>query len=158
LRVIASYKCAILVFGLDWEGAMRLLPVLLGIVSIGATVIASKEAQAQTIWGSLTLALKSGETVELGQLYYVVGCRSLLTGTPEAEILEGPPQVSVSVRQEMVLPRQQRCANRVQGGKLMITAREIEDPSHTNLTVRITYKTKDGDRKLSQVYNLHLLP
>jgi hypothetical protein len=137
---------------------MRSLPILFAIVSIGATAIASKETPAQTIWGAQTLALKSGETVELGQLYYVVGCRSLLTGTPEAEVLEGPPQVSVSVKQDMVLPRQQQCAKPVSGGKLMITAREIEDPSHTNLTVRITYKTKDGDRKLSQVYNLHLLP
>jgi hypothetical protein len=137
---------------------MRLLPVLLGMVSIAATAITSKEAQAQTIWGSHTLALKSGETIELGQLYWVVGCRSLLTGTPEAEVLQGPPQVSVTVKQEMVFPRVQQCASRVPGGKLMITAKEIEDPSHTNLTVRITYKTKDGDRKLSHVYNLRLLP
>ena len=52
----------------------------------------------------------------------------------------------------------QQCASRVPGGKLMITAREIEDPSYTNLTVRITFKTKDGERKYSHVYNLHLLP
>jgi len=137
---------------------MRLVHALLGIVGIVAAAVTSAEAQAQTVWGAQTLALKSGETIELGQLYYVVGCRSLLTGTPEAEVLEGPPQVSVSVKQEMVLPRVQRCANRVAGGKLMVTAREIEDPSHTTLTVRITYKTKDGDRKSSQVFNLHLLP
>jgi hypothetical protein len=40
----------------------------------------------------------------------------------------------------------------------MITAKEIEDPSYTSLTVRITFKTKDGERKYSQVYNLQLLP
>jgi len=40
----------------------------------------------------------------------------------------------------------------------MITAKEIEDPSYTNLTVRITYKTKDGDRQTGHVYNVSLFP
>ena len=131
---------------------------LLGIASLCAAVVAGTEAQAQTIVGSPTLALKSGETLELGLIYWVSRCRSILTSTPEAEVLEGPSQVAVSVKQEMVLPRYQQCASRVPGGKLMITAKEIEDPSYTSLTVRITFKTKDGERKYSQVYNLHLLP
>jgi hypothetical protein len=137
---------------------MRLFQAHLRIVGIVAAALTGTEAQAQTVWGSPTVALKSGETVELGEIYWVIRCRSLLTGTPEAEVLQGPSQVSVTVKQEMVLPRQQQCASRVPGGKLMISAKEIEDPSYTNLTVRITYKTKDGDRKFSQVYNLHLLP
>jgi hypothetical protein len=131
---------------------------LLGIVSLCAAVVAGTEAHAQTIVGSPTLALKGGETLELGLLYWVSRCRSILTSTPEAEVLEGPSQVAVSVKQEMVLPRAQQCASRVPGGRLMITAKEIEDPSYTSLTVRITFKTKDGERKYSQVYNLHLLP
>jgi hypothetical protein len=132
---------------------------VLGIVFLGAAAVAvGSEAQAQTILGSPTVALKSGETTELGLVYYIARCRSILTSTPEAEILEGPSQVAVSVKQEMVLPRYQQCASRVPGGKLMITAKEIEDPSYSSLTIRVTYKTKDGERKLSQVFNLHLLP
>jgi hypothetical protein len=131
---------------------------LLGIVFLGAAIVAGTQAQAQTIIGSPTVALKSGETIELGLVYYISRCRSSLTSTPEAEILEGPSQVAVSVKQEMVLPRYQQCASRVPGGKLMITAKEIEDPSYSSLTVRVTYKTKDGERKLSQIFNLHLLP
>jgi hypothetical protein len=126
---------------------------------MGAAIVAGMEAQAQrTIAGSPTVALKSGETIELGVVYLVTNCRSVLTSTPEAEVLAGPSQVTVSVKQEMVLPRAQQCASRVSGGKLMITAKEIEEPSYSNLTVRITYKTKDGERKYSQVFNLHLLP
>jgi hypothetical protein len=131
---------------------------LLGILFLGTAVVASSQTRAQTILGSPTLALKSGETLELGLIYWVSRCRSILTSTPEAEVLEGPSQVAVSVKQEMVLPRAQQCASRVPGGKLIITAKEIEDPSYTSLTVRITFKTKDGERKYSQVYNLHLLP
>ena len=104
------------------------------------------------------IALKSGETADLGVLYYISNCKSILKATPGAEIIDGPPGVSVSVREEMVLPRRQNCAKRVAGGTLVISAKDIEDESFTRLTVRITYKTKDGDRKLSQVYKIALFP
>ena len=68
------------------------------------------------------------------------------------------PGVSVTVKEAMVLPRAQKCANRIPGGILMISAKDIQDQSYTPLTVRITYNTKDGERKRSQVFNLSLFP
>ncbi len=41
---------------------------------------------------------------------------------------------------------------------MTITAKDIDDQSYSKLTLRITYKTKDGDRKFSQVFNLSLFP
>lgn len=108
--------------------------------------------------GAGTIALKSGEALELGNVYYVINCKSQLKATPEAEMIEGPPQVSVAIKEGMVLPRWQRCAKKVPGGTIVITAKEIEDPSLTSITVRVIYKTKDGERKSSHVYNLQLLP
>jgi hypothetical protein len=58
----------------------------------------------------------------------------------------------------MVLPRWQSCAKRVSGGTLVLTAKDVEDPSFSTLTVRVTYKTLDGDRKFSEVLNLQLIP
>lgn len=113
---------------------------------------------AQTLVGSPTLALKSGETLEVDKLFWVSHCKSVLKSTPEAEILDGPPGVSVYVKEQMVLPRYQQCGNRVPGGILMVSAKDIEDQSYTRLTVRITYKTRDGERKFSHVYNLSLIP
>jgi hypothetical protein len=104
------------------------------------------------------IALKSGETADLGPLYYVYNCKSVLKATPDAEIIEGPPGVTVSVREEMVLPRFQNCAKKVQGGMLVVTAKDIDDQSYTNMTIRITYKTKDGERKRSHVYAIALFP
>ena len=76
---------------------------------------------AQTVAGAPSLALKSGETLELGDLSLVTSnCSSLLKATPTVEILEGPPGVAVSVKDAMVVPRWQNCAKRVPGGKLMI--------------------------------------
>jgi hypothetical protein len=139
----------------NWSGTvLTTLMCLLGAAGISAT----HDAHGQTVRGSATIALKSGETSEVGPLYYVVNCKSLLKSTPEAEILEGPPAVSVAVKEAMVLPRAQNCANRIAGGILVISAKDVEDPSYTPITVRITYKTKDGDRKLSQVFNLSLIP
>jgi hypothetical protein len=123
-----------------------------------AGVLAIAGAHGQTITGSPTIALKSGESTEISDLYFITNCRSLLKGTPEAEVVDGPPGVSVAVKEAMVLPRQQKCANRVPGGTLVITAKDIADPSYTPLTVRITYRTRDGDRKFSQVFNLSLTP
>jgi hypothetical protein len=39
-----------------------------------------------------------------------------------------------------------------------VTAKDVEDASFTRLTVRITYKTRDGDRQQTLVYNLSLFP
>jgi hypothetical protein len=57
----------------------------------------------------------------------------------------------------MVTPRGQGCAKEVPGGKLVITAGEIEDPSKTPLTIRVTAQergaweqaAKERDRRLS---------
>jgi hypothetical protein len=134
---------------------------LLAVVHIGiAGVLGSAAARAQTmaLAGVSTIALKSGESTEVGNLYYVTNCRSLLKSTPEVEIVEGPPGVTASVKEEMVLPRFQKCASPIKGGKLFLAAKEIEDPSFSTLTLRITYRTRDGDRKLSHVFNLELIP
>jgi len=139
---------------------MRIGPrKVFAIVRLGiAVILGSAGAHAQTITGAATIALKSGESVEIGDLYFITNCRSVLRSTPEVEVLDGPPSVSVKMKAAMVIPRAQRCANQVSGGKLVITAGEIEDPSYTPLTIRVTYRTRDGERKLSQVYNLSLFP
>ena len=129
------------------------------IVHLGiAGIVGSAGAHAQTVRNSPTVALRSGESAELGPVYWVVNCRSILKSTPAAEILDGPPGVSLAIKTAMVIPRSQRCAKEVPGGTLVITAGNIEDPSYTTLTIRITYRGPDGLRTSSQIYNLSLLP
>ena len=124
-----------------------------------AALVGISSAWSQTITsGAPTIALRNGESTELGVLYWISRCRSLLKDTPEAELLEGPPSLSVSVKKDMVLPRYQSCPNKVPGAKLLVSAKDIEDPSLSRITIRVTFRTKDGDRQLSQVYNLSLLP
>jgi hypothetical protein len=104
------------------------------------------------------LALKNGESVELGPLYWVVNCRSTMIGLPEIEILEGPPEVTLSVKEAQVLPRRQGCAAKVPGGTLMLSAKGITEEVETKLTYRVKYKTKDGNRQTSNGYIVSLFP
>jgi hypothetical protein len=158
---LAADGACLRTFELDCgKGVMRVYSKsLLMIVHLAiAGLLASAGAHAQTISGSPSLALKSGESIEVGNVYYVANCRSLLKSTPEVEILDGPPGVTATIKEAMVLPRRGNCANRVPGGTLVLTAKDIEDPSYGALTVRLTFNTKDGERKFSRVYNVSLLP
>jgi hypothetical protein len=118
-----------------------------------AVVICSGGANAQH-----RIALKSGESAELGSVYWVANCRSIMLGLPAVEILEGPPEISLSIKEGMVLPRQQNCAQPVAGGTLVISAKEIKEASQAKLTYRLKYKTKDGERVRGGIYNLSLYP
>jgi hypothetical protein len=132
---------------------------LLVILQVGiAGVPFNAQAQTMALIGVQTIALKSGESAELGNLYYVSNCKSLLTSTPEVQVLEGPPGVTASIKEDMVLPRLQKCASPIKGGKLFLAAKDIADSSFSTLTLRITYKTRDGDRQLSHIFNLELFP
>ena len=102
------------------------------------------------------VAVKNGESVELGTVYYVSNCRSIMLGKPEIEVLDGPKEVELSVKEGMVIPRRFNCAKPVAGGTIVLTAKDVAEPMDSTLTYRD--KTKDGDRQMSQVYKLSLFP
>lgn len=104
------------------------------------------------------IALKSGESAELGLLYWISNCTSIMVGNPEVEVLEGPPELTLSFKPGMVIPRASKCAKPVQGGTLIVTAKDINEPKQATLTYRVKYKTKEGDRQRSGVYSVSLFP
>src|SRR5262249_43127719 len=104
------------------------------------------------------LTVKSGETLELGTVYYVSNCRSIMLGKPEIEVLEGPKQVALAIKEGMVTPRRYNCAKPVAGGTVLLTAKDIAEPADDTITYRVKYKTKDGDRQVSHTYKLSLFP
>jgi hypothetical protein len=104
------------------------------------------------------VALKSGESIELHTVYWVANCRSIMVGLPEIEVLEGPPQVTLSMKADMVLPRRQECSNKVPGGILIATAKDVKEPFEGKLTYRLKYKIKDGDRPRGYTQRLSLFP
>lgn len=128
-------------------------------LTIGLSSISASSVHAQS-WqmNTQSYALKSNESVEVGDIYWVVNCQSQLKGTPEVDILDGPPGVKASIGEAMVLPRFQQCSRPVKGGKLKLSADKIEDQSYSMMTLRIKYKTKDGERDKSMTFSLALFP
>jgi hypothetical protein len=135
------------------------LKSIAGALIVGLGMISASGVQAQSwLLNAQSYALKAGESVEISDLYWVVNCRSQLTGTPEVTVMDGPPGVTASVTEAMVLPRYQQCAKPVKGAKLKLSADKVEDESHSLMTLRIKYKTKDGDREKSMTLTLALFP
>ena len=108
---------------------------------------------------SKAVALKSGETVEIGNVFWVVNCRSLMKGLPVVEVLEAPPGITVSVREQMVIPRALNCAKEVPGGILLLTAaKNISERRQGKLMVRIKFQTVDGERQGAREFDVTLFP
>jgi hypothetical protein len=138
----------------NWSDA-----VLKALLSGATVALLSAGAQAQTITGTPSVALKNGESFELADAYWISStCKSMLVGTPEVEVLDGPPGVTVTIKEAMVTPRYLNCATPIKGGKVIISAKDIDEPSYTTLTIRFKLKTKEGERRVSQVYNISLFP
>jgi hypothetical protein len=123
-------------------------------------VLANADAKAQTIYfGVHNIALKSGESAELADVYYInTECKSLLKATPEVEILDGPPGVTAEIKEDRIVPRAFSCTKPVPGGKLIITASEIEEYGRARMVLRIKMKTSVGDRQYSRDVNISLIP
>ena len=104
------------------------------------------------------LALKSGETLELGPLYWQAKCSSIMTGLPVAEIMEGPGQIAATVTAAMVLPRAQGCAKEIKGARLSVTAKEVKEKTEGPLAIRVKYPTKDGEKQNTRFYHVVIYP
>ena len=131
------------------------IKVFSAILSLGVAISTAGVAQQP----KHQVALKGGETADVANLFWVANCKSLLTGPIAVEVLEGPPGVTASVKEQKVIPHKFNCANSVQGGHLIITApAEVKAKTEGTLTVRMKYPTKDGERQGSQSYNVVLFP
>ena len=106
-----------------------------------------------------SIALKSGETAEIGNLFWVANCRSLLKGPMTVDILEGPSDVTASIREQKIVPHKQNCAKPVAGGVLLLTApKEVKTRTQAKLILRVKYPTVDGERQNSRDIDLILVP
>lgn len=120
-----------------------------------ATFVSPNIAHAQQ---APRIVLKSGESANLLNVFNIVNCRSIAIGSPEVEILEGPPEISRAIAEQPIIPRAYNCANPVPGGKVVATAKNVDVPKEGKLTFRVKYKGRTGDRQWGYVYNVSLFP
>jgi hypothetical protein len=137
---------------------MRIHPsIFLTVLSVGvATFVGAAGTGAQE--QALRISLKSGETVELRNVFFTRNCRSILKETPVIEVLEGPEELTLTIKPAMVIPRGDKCSTPVAGGAVMATAKDVKAPKESRLTYRVMYKTLDGDRQNARVYLVSLIP
>ena len=138
----------------------RLIPTFAVFSLLLTFAVCSSAAFAQSIdWSVKNIAMKSGESTELGDIYFInLNCKSVLKETPQVEILDGPPGVTAVITPAKVVPRSYSCANPISGGKLVITAKDIQEHSHTRMVLRVNYKTFSSDRQRSENINITLFP
>ena len=140
---------------------MRIRPnTLLAILVVGvATFVGSARPDAQEELQELPrISLKSGESVELRNAFSIRNCRSILKETPVVEVLEGPEELTLTIKPGMVVPRGSNCSNPVPGGTVVATAKDVKAPKEAKLTYRVKYKTLEGDRQTARVYLVSLFP
>ena len=130
------------------------------VVALLSLILFGGNAHAQTIqYIAKDIALKSGESTELGDVYFITSnCKSVLKATPEVEILDGPPGVTAVINAAKVIPHGYGCANPVAGGKLLISAKDVQEYSLTRMVLRVRYETLDGPRQRMESVNLALFP
>jgi GAF domain-containing protein len=103
-----------------------------------------------------TIVAKSGETVDVRPVYGALRCRSILVAPPEIEVLQAPPELKLSIREDMVTPL--KCQDKVKGGFVVATVGEVKEPTEGKVSFRVIYKTKDGKRQSGYVYKVSLFP
>ena len=103
-------------------------------------------------------AIKSDEQVPLFPVYWVAHCKSMLKSFAGIDKLEGPSEISLSLKHEKVYARRQGCSRPVQGAMVMVKAGAIKSHSQATLVFRVRYNTKDGPRQSKHRVSLDLYP
>ena len=104
------------------------------------------------------ISIKSGESVDLGPVYWVEGCTSLLVTVVGVDFLEGPPGITLSVRREDMLPQRPGCTNKVNGGVVVASVKDISALTHGTLRYRVRYKTQNGSNQSTHTVQISLHP
>jgi hypothetical protein len=106
------------------------------------------------------ISLKGGESVELRNYSFVTGnnCLSIMVGKPTLDVLEGPEELSFTLKEGPVTRRDRECPRPVPGGRVVATAREIQQAKEAKLTIRLNYMTKNGPRQSTSAYLVSLFP
>lgn len=122
------------------------------LILLAAAMAVSTGVMAQSV------SLKSGESADLGWVYWIANCRSILASFSGVDLLEGPKEVTLAIREGQVMARRQNCPSPVPGGTVVIKAGEVKEKYSGTIRYRVRYRTEDGDRQSSHSYRIELFP
>ena len=102
--------------------------------------------------------LKAGESADLSAVYWVRNCQSLLKSFIGVDVLEGPPNAELTIREESVLPTRQGCPNRVPGGMVVLKLKPAAAKFEGAIKYRVRYNTEEGDKQSSHSRTINIVP
>jgi hypothetical protein len=104
------------------------------------------------------ISLKANENFDLGSVYWVSNCMNLLSSFAGVEVLEGPPGITLTIREEDVVPRKQNCPNKVPGGVVVASVKSVPENVAGILKYRVLYNTSHGLRQSNHSVQISLYP
>jgi len=105
-----------------------------------------------------TLKAKSGEVIDLLPVFRQVKCRGTLLETPVIEVFQGPPELTLSIKDQMVEVAGQRCPAKIKGAMVVVTVGQVMQPSEGRLIFRVKYKSKIRESQTGHAYDFSLSP
>jgi hypothetical protein len=133
---------------------LRIAEAIAGVCAMLVACVSAQAQQNQT----QRIAAKSGETIELFNVFAQVNCRSILLATPEVEVLEGPAELALTVKEQMVPVPRFDCPNKLKGGTVLAVIGKVDHAIEGRLTFRVKFKTKTVNNQQAYTYNYSLFP
>ena len=130
----------------------KLIRILAGVATTTVCVVGTNVASADEI------SLRAGESADVHAVYWVSNCRSILKSFAGVDVVEGPPGVTLSIREEDVYARRQNCSEKIPGGIVVVTAKDVPAKISSTLKYRVRYNTEDGLKQSNHSVQLTLSP
>ncbi len=128
--------------------------VIFGIALLLSSTAAGGPASAQ----DGTLKAKSGEVIDLLPVFRQVNCRGTLLETPVVEVFQAPPELTLTVREQMVEVPEANCPSKVKGGMVVVTVGQVKQPIEGRLIFRVKYKGKYRESQTGHAFDFSLSP
>ncbi|MDR2335993.1 MAG: hypothetical protein LBE61_21205 [Burkholderiaceae bacterium] len=122
---------------------------------IATIALATLPSHAQT----RQVSLKSGESADIGAVYWVKNCQSSLKKITGVDVLEGDAAgLQLSVREEPVQATRQNCPEKVPGGVVVVSTGAVQEKRSTLIKYRVRYDTLDGLQQSTHTVSVDLFP
>ncbi|HEX2114967.1 MAG TPA: hypothetical protein VHM01_11235 [Alphaproteobacteria bacterium] len=122
-------------------------------VALLAALLLTAPAAAQDV-----ISIRNGESVDLGAVYWQYRCESIFLRFYGIDLLEGPPGLSLSIRPGRVWAQRQNCPRPLDGGTVVLTAKDVKERFEGTIHYRVRYDTKDGDKQSTHSRKIVVFP
>lgn len=103
-------------------------------------------------------SIKSNEEISLFGVYWIAHCKSILKSFAGIDKLEGPSDISLSLKPGKVYARRQGCPKPVRGATVFIKAGKIKSHTQAKLVFRVRYNTKHGRKQSTHTVTIGMYP